>query len=256
MAVIHSHVGANRLEERRRASLLRRLSPGAIVSLLVFLVLCVPLIVPGWLAPYDPTAVSPSEIFQQPSIHHWLGTDQYGRDMLSRLIYGTRISMSLGVVSVSLSVLISLPLGVVSGYYRGTLDSVLMRLMDVVMAFPGILLALIIIAILGPGLANAMIAVGIGEAPAYTRVVRSATLSVRAQSYIEAARAIGANDFRILLRYVLPNVIQPLIVISSVGFAVAIVIGSSLGFLGLGAQPPTAEWGTMVSEGRTYLRSQ
>ena len=176
--------------------------------------------------------------------------------MLSRLISGTHVSMSLGVVSVSLSVLISLPLGIASGYYRGALDSVLMRLMDVVMAFPGILLALIIISILGPGLANAMIAVGIGEAPAYTRVIRSATLGVREQSYIEAGRAIGAHDIRILWRYVLPNIIQPLIVISSVGFAVAIVIGSSLGFLGLGAQPPTAEWGTMVSEGRTYLRSQ
>jgi peptide/nickel transport system permease protein len=256
MGAVQTHAGVNRLGMRRRSALLARLNPGAIIGLLVFLVLCVPLLVPGRLAPYDPTAVSPNEIFRPPSVRHWLGTDQFGRDMLSRLIYGTHISMSLGVVSVSLSVLISLPLGIVSGYYRGALDAVLMRLMDVVMAFPGILLALIIIAILGPGLANAMIAVGIGEAPAYTRVVRSTTLSVRGQSYIEAARAIGANDFRILLRYVLPNIVQPLIVISSVGFAVAIVIGSSLGFLGLGAQPPTAEWGTMVSEGRTYLRSQ
>ena len=256
MGAVQTHVGVNRLGVRRRSALLARLNPGAVVGLLVFLVLCVPLLAPGRLAPYDPTAVSPNEIFQPPSVRHWLGTDQFGRDMLSRLIYGTHISMSLGVVSVSLSVLISLPLGIVSGYYRGVLDAVLMRLMDVVMAFPGILLALIIIAILGPGLANAMIAVGIGEAPAYTRVVRSTTLSVREQSYIEAARAIGAGDFRILLRYVLPNIVQPLIVISSVGFAVAIVIGSSLGFLGLGAQPPTAEWGTMVSEGRTYLRSQ
>ena len=256
MALVQSHLSPNRPRERRAIAVLGRLSPGALAGLLVFLVLCVPLIVPTWLAPYDPTAVSPNEIFQPPSFHHWLGTDQFGRDMLSRLISGTHVSMSLGVVSVSLSVLISLPLGIASGYYRGALDSVLMRLMDVVMAFPGILLALIIISILGPGLANAMIAVGIGEAPAYTRVVRSAALGVRAQSYIEAARAIGAHDSRILWRYVLPNVVQPLIVISSVGFAVAIVIGSSLGFLGLGAQPPTAEWGTMVSEGRTYLRSQ
>ncbi len=256
MALVQSHLSPNRPRERRAIAALGRLSPGALAGLLVFLVLCVPLIVPTWLAPYDPTAVSPNEIFQPPSFHHWLGTDQFGRDMLSRLISGTHVSMSLGVVSVSLSVLISLPLGIASGYYRGALDSVLMRLMDVVMAFPGILLALIIISILGPGLANAMIAVGIGEAPAYTRVVRSAALGVRAQSYIEAARAIGAHDSRILWRYVLPNVVQPLIVISSVGFAVAIVIGSSLGFLGLGAQPPTAEWGTMVSEGRTYLRSQ
>jgi len=256
VALVQSHLSPNRPRERRAIAALGRLSPGALAGLLVFLVLCVPLIVPTWLAPYDPTAVSPNEIFQPPSFHHWLGTDQFGRDMLSRLISGTHVSMSLGVVSVSLSVLISLPLGIASGYYRGALDSVLMRLMDVVMAFPGILLALIIISILGPGLANAMIAVGIGEAPAYTRVVRSAALGVRAQSYIEAARAIGAHDSRILWRYVLPNVVQPLIVISSVGFAVAIVIGSSLGFLGLGAQPPTAEWGTMVSEGRTYLRSQ
>ena len=256
MALVQSHLSPNRPRERRAIAALGRLSPGALAGLLVFLVLCVPLIVPTWLAPYDPTAVSPNEIFQPPSFHHWLGTDQFGRDMLSRLISGTHVSMSLGVVSVSLSVLISLPLGIASGYYRGALDSVLMRLMDVVMAFPGILLALIIISILGPGLANAMIAVGIGEAPAYTRVVRSAALGVREQSYIEAARAIGAHDTRILWRYVLPNIIQPLIVISSVGFAVAIVIGSSLGFLGLGAQPPTAEWGTMVSEGRTYLRSQ
>ena len=256
MALVQSHLSPNRPRERRAIALLGRLSPGALAGLVVFLVLCVPLIAPTWLAPYDPTAVSPNEIFQPPSFHHWLGTDQFGRDMLSRLISGTHVSMSLGVVSVSLSVLISLPLGIASGYYRGALDSVLMRLMDVVMAFPGILLALIIISILGPGLANAMIAVGIGEAPAYTRVVRSAALGVRAQSYIEAARAIGAHDSRILWRYVLPNIIQPLIVISSVGFAVAIVIGSSLGFLGLGAQPPTAEWGTMVSEGRTYLRSQ
>lgn len=256
VALAQSDLSQNRTRGRRAIAVLGRLSPGALASLFVFLVLCVPLIAPTWLAPYDPTAVSPTEIFQPPSLHHWLGTDQFGRDMLSRLISGTHVSMSLGVVSVSLSVLISLPLGIASGYYRGALDSVLMRLMDVVMAFPGILLALIIIAILGPGLANAMIAVGIGEAPAYTRVVRSAALGVREQSYIEAARAIGAHDTRILLRYVLPNIIQPLIVISSVGFAVAIVIGSSLGFLGLGAQPPTAEWGTMVSEGRTYLRSQ
>jgi len=256
VALVQSHLSPNRPRERRAIALLGRLSPGALAGLVVFLVLCVPLIAPTWLAPYDPTAVSPNEIFQPPSFHHWLGTDQFGRDMLSRLISGTHVSMSLGVVSVSLSVLISLPLGIASGYYRGALDSVLMRLMDVVMAFPGILLALIIISILGPGLANAMIAVGIGEAPAYTRVVRSAALGVREQSYIEAARAIGAHDTRILWRYVLPNIIQPLIVISSVGFAVAIVIGSSLGFLGLGAQPPTAEWGTMVSEGRTYLRSQ
>jgi peptide/nickel transport system permease protein len=238
------------------ALFLRRLSPGAKLSLLVVVMLILPLLSPHWLAQYDPTAVVPDEIFQPPSAHHLLGTDQFGRDILSRLIYGTRNSMSLGVVSVSLSVLISVPVGLIAGYYRGPLDATVMRIVDLVMAFPGILLALMIIAILGPGLTNAMIAVGIGEAPAYTRVVRATTLVVREQSYIEAARAAGARDLRVLRLHILPNIIQPLIVISTVGFAVAIVIGSSLGFLGLGAQPPAAEWGTMVSDGRTYLRSQ
>jgi peptide/nickel transport system permease protein len=223
---------------------------------MIFLLLCVPLTAPARLARYDPTAISYGEIFQGPSKRHWFGTDQFGRDILSRLIYGTRVSMSLGIVSVSLSLAVSLPLGITAGFYRGRFETVVMRLLDILMAFPGILLALIVIAILGPGLINAMIAVGIGEAPAYTRVVRSAVLSVRENLYMEAARAVGASDPRILRRHVAPNVLQPVIVISTVGFAVAIIIGSSLGFLGLGAQPPTAEWGTMVSEGRTYLRSR
>jgi peptide/nickel transport system permease protein len=235
---------------------LRRLSPGGKLSLMFFLLLCVPLLVPGALAPYDPTAIVPAEIFQAPSARHWLGTDQYGRDILSRLIFGTRLSMSLGIVSVSLSLALSLPLGIAAGYYRGRFEAVVMRMLDILMAFPGILLALIVIAVLGPGLANAMIAVGIGEAPAYTRVVRAAVMTVRENLYVEAGRAVGARDGRILWRHVLPNVLQPVIVISTVGFAVAVIIGSSLGFLGLGAQPPDPEWGTMVSEGRTYLRSR
>jgi peptide/nickel transport system permease protein len=229
---------------------------GGKLSFAIFLLLWIPLLVPGLLAPYDPTDISPSEIFQGPSARHWLGTDQYGRDILSRLIHGTRVSMSLGIVSVSLSLAISLPVGITAGYYRGRFETVVMRLLDILMAFPGILLALVVIAILGPGLVNAMIAVGIGEAPAYTRVVRSAVLSVREHLYVESGRAIGAGDRRILWRHVLPNAIQPVIIIATVGFAVAIIIGSSLGFLGLGAQPPTAEWGTMVAEGRTYLRSR
>jgi peptide/nickel transport system permease protein len=235
---------------------LRRLSLGGKAALVIFLLLWIPLLAPNVLAPYDPTDIVPNEIFQGPSGRHWLGTDQYGRDILSRLIHGTRVSMSLGVVSVSLSLAISLPVGVTAGYYRGRFEAVVMRLLDILMAFPGILLALVVIAILGPGLTNAMIAVGIGEAPAYTRVVRSSVLSIREHLYVDAGRAVGAGDRRILWRHVLPNAIQPVIIIATVGFAVAIIIGSSLGFLGLGAQPPTAEWGTMVSEGRTYLRSR
>jgi ABC-type dipeptide/oligopeptide/nickel transport system permease subunit len=239
----------------KRFMFLRRLGPAGWASVGVCLILGVLLIAPHALAPYDPTAIVPDAIYQPPGPGHLMGTDQYGRDLLSRLIYGARVSMSLGVVSVTLSVALSLPLGIAAGYFRGRFEAVVMRLLDVLMAFPGILLALVVVAILGPGLVNAMIAVGLGEAPAYTRVARAAVLLVREHVYIEAARAVGARDTRILLRHVLPNVIQPVIIIATVGFAVAVIIGSSLGFLGLGAQPPTPEWGTMVAEGRGYLRT-
>lgn len=238
------------------ASLVRRLSPGARAAAIVLLLLCGPLVWPRAFAPFDPAQIAPAEIFQPPSGAHWLGTDQYGRDILSRLIHGTRTSMSLGLASVSISLAVSLPLGIAVGFYRGTFEVVVMRLLDILMSFPGILLALVVITVLGRGLLNAMIAVGIGQAPAYTRVVRSAVLSIRELAYIEAARAAGARNGRILWRHILPNVAAPVIVIGTVGFALAIIIGASLGFLGLGAQPPTAEWGTMISEGRAYLRSQ
>lgn len=238
------------------AGLIRRLSPGAWAAAIVLVLLLGPLVWPRAFAPFDPAQIAPAEIFQPPSGTHWLGTDQYGRDILSRLIHGTRTSMSLGLASVSISLALSLPLGIAVGFYRGTFEAVVMRLLDILMSFPGILLALVVITVLGRGLLNAMIAVGIGQAPAYTRVVRSAVLSIRELAYIEAARAAGARNGRILWRHILPNIAAPVIVIATVGFALAIIIGASLGFLGLGAQPPTAEWGTMISEGRGYLRSQ
>lgn len=221
----------------------------------VLVALLAALVAPGALARYDPTQISPGAIFQPPGGAHWLGTDQYGRDLLSRLIYGTRLSMTLGIVSVAIAVGIGLPVGAVVGFFRGRVDALVMRVVDVVMSFPGILLALLVIAILGPGLVNAMIAVGIGQAPVFVRVVRAATFVVREQAYIEATRALGAGNLRALARHVVPNIIQPVIVVATLGFASAIIVGSSLGFLGLGAQPPAAEWGTMVSEGRNYLRT-
>jgi len=238
------------------AGLLRRLSPGARAAAIVLVLLAGPLVWPRAFAPFDPAQIAPAEIFQPPSRTHWLGTDQYGRDILSRLVYGTRTSMSLGLASVSISLAVGLPLGIAVGFYRGMFEAVVMRLLDVLMSFPGILLALVVITMLGRGLLNAMIAVGIGQAPAYTRIVRSAVLSIRELAYIEAARAAGARNGRILWRHILPNIAAPVIVIATVGFALAIIIGASLGFLGLGAQPPRAEWGTMISEGRAYLRSQ
>jgi len=248
--------GSSMVNRSAVAGLIRRLSPGARAAAIVLVLLSGPLIWPKGLAPFDPAQIAPAEIFQPPSGTHWLGTDQYGRDILSRLIHGTRTSMSLGLASVSISLALSLPLGIAVGFYRGTFEAVVMRLLDILMSFPGILLALVVITVLGRGLLNAMIAVGIGQAPAYTRVVRSAVLSIRELAYIEAARAAGARNGRILWRHILPNIAAPVIVIATVGFALAIIIGASLGFLGLGAQPPTAEWGTMISEGRAYLRSQ
>lgn len=236
--------------------LIGRLGPGGRLSLAIFLLLILVLIFPHRLAPYSPTVMAPDEILQPPGAGHWFGTDQFGRDILSRLIYGTRVSLTLGVVAVLISLVLSLPTGLAAGYYRGRIDALIMRVADVMLAFPGILLAMMVIAILGPGLVNAMIAVGIGQAPAYARVIRASTLIVREQAYLEAAQAMGSGDARILARHVFPNVIQPVIVVATVGFAAAIIIGSSLGFLGLGALPPTPEWGTMVSEGRTYFRSQ
>jgi peptide/nickel transport system permease protein len=247
---------SNMVSRPALAWLVRRLSPGARVAAIVLVLLAGPLVWPKAFAPFDPAQISPAEIFQPPSRTHWFGTDQYGRDLLSRLVYGTRTSMSLGLASVSISLAVSLPLGIAVGFYRGTFEAVVMRLLDILMSFPGILLALVVITMLGRGLLNAMIAVGIGQAPAYTRVVRSAVLSIRELAYIEAARAAGARNGRILWRHILPNIAAPVIVIATVGFALAIIIGASLGFLGLGAQPPTAEWGTMISEGRAYLRSQ
>lgn len=244
------------VSRRALAGLMRRLSPGARAAAIVLVLLAGPLVWPKAFAPFDPAQISPAEIFQPPSRTHWFGTDQYGRDILSRLVYGARTSMSLGLASVSISLAVSLPLGIAVGFYRGTFEAVVMRLLDVLMSFPGILLALVVITMLGRGLLNAMIAVGIGQAPAYTRVVRSAVLSIRELAYIEAARAAGARNGRILWRHILPNIAAPVIVIATVGFALAIIIGASLGFLGLGAQPPRAEWGTMISEGRAYLRSQ
>jgi peptide/nickel transport system permease protein len=201
--------------------------------------------------------MSPEELFQPPSLKHWLGTDQYGRDILSRIIYGTKYSLQLGFISVSIALFFGVPLGLIAGFYGDTrVDNLLMRLVDIMLAFPGILLALIFVAILGPGLNNAMIAVGVSAVPAYTRLVRGSILAAKEHAYVEAARGVGCRNGRILFRHLLPNVIAPVIVLSTQGIALAIIYGSSLSFLGLGAQPPTPEWGTLLSTGRAYLRAQ
>ena len=224
------------------------ISGGVIFGLFVFMALAAPL-----LTPYDPIRLNVVESLEPPSARHWLGTDQFGRDVLARVIYGARVSMAMGVVAVTISVVLGLALGLVSGYYRGTVDLLVMRLVDVMLAFPGILLALVIIAVLGPNLGSAMIAVGVSGMPLFVRVVRSSTLTVRALQYVEAAQAAGSGDARVLVRHVLPNVLTPVIVLVTLGIPAAIVAGAALSFLGLGVKPPTPDWGEMLSKGRAFM---
>ena len=221
---------------------------GVIFGLFVFMALAAPL-----LTPHDPIRLNVVESLEPPSARHWLGTDQFGRDVLARVIYGARVSMAMGVVAVTISVVLGSALGLVSGYYRGTVDLLVMRLVDVMLAFPGILLALVIIAVLGPNLGSAMIAVGVSGMPLFVRVVRSSTLTVRALQYVEAAQAAGSGDARVLLRHVLPNVLTPVIVLVTLGIPAAIVAGAALSFLGLGVKPPTPDWGEMLSKGRAFM---
>jgi peptide/nickel transport system permease protein len=206
------------------------------------------------LTPYHPLAVDADKAFRPPGADHPLGTDILGRDMLSRILFGGRLSMVTGIISVSFALLIGLPMGVLSGYYGGTTDRLIMRVVDLMLTFPGILLALVIVAVLGPSLLNAMIAVGVSASPTYSRVVRATTLSAKTEAYIEAARALGCSNLRIILRHILPNTIAPLIVLGTLGVAGAMISAAALSFLGLGAQPPHPEWGALLSEGRSYLR--
>lgn len=190
---------------------------------------------------------------QGPSAAHWFGTDSYGRDIFTRVIFGTKLTLYVGFFSVFIGGVIGVVFGIVSGYYGGRIDTIIMRLMDVLLAFPGILLALAIVAVLGGSLTNVIIAVGIFSVPAFARVVRGSTLSVRKLEYIDAVRALGASDFRIIFKHILPNIMSPIIVQASLRIATAILTGAGLAFLGLGAQPPAPEWGAMLNEGRQYM---
>ena len=221
----------------------------AIVVLNVTVAVCAPLI-----TPYDPVSASLSEIVQPPSRSHLLGTDELGRDILTRIAYGSRISLTLGIISVGIALLGGVVLGTLGGYAGGWLDLTIMRLIDVILAFPPLLLAIVVISILGPGIRNAMIAVGIAQLPVYARLVRAEVLSNKAREFVVAARAIGASDLRIMAIHILPNCMAPIIVQSTLNIATAILSAAALGYLGLGAQPPTPEWGTMLTKGRLYLR--
>ncbi|MBX6351569.1 MAG: ABC transporter permease [Clostridia bacterium] len=207
------------------------------------------------LAPESPTEIHLGDRLLPPfSPGHLLGTDHLGRDMLSRLLYGGRLSLLVGFAAVALAMSLGTLIGLVTGYYGGWADSVLMRAMDVLMAFPAVLLAIAVIAALGPGLLNAMLAVAVVGIPYYTRIVRASALSLRGREFIEAERAAGASDLLILWRHVLPNSLSPLIVAATLDVGWMIMAAAGLSFLGLGAQPPRAEWGVMLSEGRQFMR--
>ncbi len=216
------------------------------------------LIIAGGLAapfitPYDPIKQNLRASLQPPSPTHLLGTDVHGRDIFSRILYGAAISLRIGFLGALLGGAIGVVLGLVSGFYGGAVDMIIMRLVDIQLAFPGLLLAIAIIAVIGPGLENVIIAVGIFSVPTFTRVVRGSVLSVKQQDFVTAARTVGAPNHRIMRLHLFPNILAPVLVLLTMRIATAILTAASLSFLGLGAQPPTPEWGAMLSDGRDYL---
>ncbi|MGY4690590.1 nickel transporter permease [Salibacterium sp. K-3] len=219
---------------------------------LILFFLWVALIGPS-LVPYSADEQNLVNKLQGPSAEHWFGTDHLGRDIFSRIIHGMSITLYIGFFSVFIAAAAGVVIGITAGYFGGKTDSLLMRLMDILLAFPGILLALGVVTILGPSLNNVILAVGVFSVPAFARIVRGSTLAVKELEYIDAVRALGAGDFRIIFRHVLPNVFSPIIVQATLRIATAILTAAGLSFLGLGAQPPKPEWGAMLSDGRNYI---
>jgi len=223
------------------------------LAILVLFLIC-SLFAP-FLTTYDPTQINLVNSLQSPSSEHLMGTDWQGRDVFSRILYGGRISLSIGFITVAIGLAVGLPVGTISAYYGGKLDLFVQRIIDIMIAFPGILLAIVIVTILGVGVEQVMIAVGISTIPIYTRLVRGSVLSVKEEVYVKAARSLGIGDARIILRHILPNCLGPIIVMSTFRIATSILWAAGLGFLGLGAQPPDPEWGAMLSRGREYMRA-
>ncbi len=222
---------------------------GALLVALVGMATFAPLV-----ARYDPIQTNYADALAGPSFRHPLGTDRYGRDLFSRLVFGGRLSLTTGLIAVAIGASVGVLLGLPSGYYGGWLDDVVMRVMDVMLAFPGILFAMAIVAILGSGLTNVMIAVGISSIPGFVRLVRGSVLSAAEHVYVEAARALGCRGGRIMGLHLLPNIVAPLFTYATLRVSVAIISVASLNFLGLGAQPPTPEWGVMLADGRDHMR--
>lgn len=229
--------------------------PGAMVGLAIMLVLVLSTTFAEHITSYDPTMPDYQSRLQAPSAKHLFGTDEMGRDVFTRVLYGGKISLWVGFVSVAVGAGAGTVLGLVSGYYGGRLDNAMMRFMDMLMAMPSILLSLTIVFSLGASLPNIMLAVGVASIPQYARVVRGTVLAGRELTYVEAARALGASDLKVMFRHILPNVVAPVLVLATLGLAGAILSVAALNFLGLGVAPPTPEWGAIVSDGRERLRT-
>lgn len=230
-----------------------RRNPGAWVGLVIVLALVALAVFAPWLADQSPTRQDLRARLEPPSLEHPLGTDEFGRSVWARVAYGARLSLLTGVVPVALALVVGSTVGLVAGFFRGRLDAVLMRAMDVLLAFPSLLLALAVVGSLGPGLVNAVIAIAIVDVPQYARLVRSVVLGTREEEYVQAARALGARDARLMFRHVLPSAVGPIVVQATLGVGFAILAIAGLSFLGLGVQPPTSDWGEMLARGRRYL---
>jgi peptide/nickel transport system permease protein len=242
-------------EENPWARAWRRLKrrKGAMVALGVVVLLILIAVLAPWIAPYDPTKTSFTMVRKAPSWAHWFGTDEVGRDVLSRIIFGARASLSAGLVSVGIAVGAGVPLGLLAGYAGGWIDAVISRVVDAMLAIPFLILAIALAAFLGPSLSNAMIAIGVTATPVFVRLTRGQTLGAKVEDYVEAARAVGNPHWRIALRHVLPNIVPPLLVQASLAIAGAIIAEAALSFLGLGQQPPAPSWGSMLNTAQRFI---
>ncbi|MCB0113625.1 MAG: ABC transporter permease [Caldilineaceae bacterium] len=251
-----SSSAAEQIAARRRpgwgARLLQR--PAAVVGLVIFVVLAGMVLAAPWLTDLDPLKVSPSAALTPPSIDALMGRDNLGRDVWTRFLYGGRISLSVGLSAALLGAVVGVICGALAGYYGGLLDAFFSWVAEVLLAFPGILLAMVVVSVLGTGVGNTIIAVGIALIPSFLRMARGSVLSARQEVYVEAAQVVGATNRRILFRHILPNISRPLLALLTLGVGGAILEGAALSFLGLGAQPPSPEWGAMLNAGQSFMR--
>ena len=234
-----------RLAERR----------GALLGLVLVAIFVSMALLAPWISPYDPVATSWSAVRKAPSAAHWFGTDEIGRDVLSRVVWGARASLLAGLVSVSISLAIGVPIGMLAGYAGGWIDMLIARIVDAMLACPFLILAIALAAFLGPSLTNAMIAIGIAATPVFVRLTRGQVMAVKVEDYVMAARAVGNSDVRIVLRHIFPNIVAPLIVQGTLAIAAAIIAEASLSFLGLGQQPPAPSWGSMLNTAKNYVEN-